>query len=77
MAPTSTALISLDGPRWGGWVEEVPGGCPETELGMGLDSLRELLCEALEPHSEQDGEELTFTLRWLDAAAPPMIRAWR
>ena len=42
-----------------------------------LDSLRELLCEALEPHSEQDGEELTFTLRWLDAAAPPVIRAWR
>ena len=44
-----TAAIRQDGPWWIGWVEEVPGvNAQEQSREVLLQSLREILCEALE-----------------------------
>jgi predicted RNase H-like HicB family nuclease len=46
---TYTAVIRQDGPWWVGWVDEVPGvNAQEASREALLDSLREVLREALE-----------------------------
>ena len=48
-SPSYTAVIRRDGPWWIGWVEEVPGvNAQEASREELLDSLREVLREALE-----------------------------
>ena len=49
MNQSYTVVVKRDGPRWIGWVEEVPGvNCQERTKGGLLDSLRITLAEALD-----------------------------
>ena len=48
MNQTYTAVIKQDGPRWIGWIEEVPGvDCQERSRDALIESLRITLGEAL------------------------------
>lgn len=65
-----TAVVKKDGDWWIGWVEEVPGvNAQESSREMLLDSLREILAEALAMNREEARqaagsvyEELILTL---------------
>jgi predicted RNase H-like HicB family nuclease len=49
MASTFTAVIRQDGPWWIGWIEEISGvNAQEHSREELLESLRQVLCEALE-----------------------------
>ncbi len=49
MTNTYTAAMKLNGGRWIGWIEEIPGvNCQERTRWKLLESLRTVLAEALE-----------------------------
>ena len=49
MGQSFTAVVKQDGEWWIGWIEEVPGvNCQEASKEELLESLREVLSEALE-----------------------------
>ncbi|WP_094556618.1 hypothetical protein [Synechococcus sp. 1G10] len=54
MSQNYTAVIKQDGDWWIGWVEEVPGvNAQESNRESLLDSLREILSEALAMNREE------------------------